>query len=276
MRAVETGITPLIPTCPDCEPEIHVIPFYPTVLTYNGISFIYNKVILAYNDTEGASSKAISTNVTRIKPACPCKKKEVKETPVENIVPPSVEIPVELPVENVGSTEDGAELKAVISSALRVLPTAPGRECPTPGTGGVPEISPEDCYMGINDFLAIAHAAKHKAISVWDFAKIAEYLFGNFFLSLDVFCEHGSTMLAKDASADLQAVLKLGYEDVTDRIAPQYFSWERSSKNENQDRLWNLRHVGVGSRIHVTRRDVNKACTFYCLIPITSLTTINQ
>ena len=268
MRAVETDITPFIPTCPDCEPEIHVVPFYPTILTYSGFSLIYDKVVIAYNNTDGARSKAVSTAVTKVHPPCPCKQKEAKVTPTESVVP--------APVANADVAVGGDELKAVISSALHVLPAAPETGCPVPPSGDVPEISPEDCYMGINDFLAMAHAAKQKAISVWDFVKIAEYLFGNFFLSLDVFCEHGSTMLRKDTSADLQAVLKLGYEDVTDRIAPQYFSWERSSKNENQDRLWNLKHEGVGSRIHVTRRDVNGACTFYCLIPLSSLTTINQ
>lgn len=270
MRAVETDITPLIPTCPDCRPVIPVNPFYPARVAYNDKVFVYNGVIFTYNDID-AQSRAVMSEITKVKPSpChPCKTTEegVGITPV-NSVPPII------PVDN---TDASAGLRTAISSVMHVLPSAPERESPScPERKDVPEIAPDNCYMGINDFLALAHAAKGKSVSVWDFVKIAEYLFGNFFLSLDVFCERGSTMLGRDSSADLQAVLKLGYEDVTDRIPPQYFSWERSSKNENQDRIWNLRHQGVGSRIHVTRSDVNRACTFYCLIPITCLTTINQ
>ena len=84
-----------------------------------------------------------------------------------------------------------------------------------------------------------------------------------------VFCENGANMLRQGAEADLRAeVWRDQEEDITDRITGNFFSWKRSSGNALLDEQWNNVHEGVGPRIHVTREDVNKACTFYVEVPI--------
>jgi len=130
---------------------------------------------------------------------------------------------------------------------------------------------PDAGMLSLSDFVAIVQSGKNKKIPILDLCpEIAPYVY-DYVVTVTPFVKNGSTMLKKGGEADLAASVILGYEDVTDRIAPSSFSWKRSSGSENADRLWNLAHDGVGPEIHVTSNDVNSACTFYVQIPISSI-----
>lgn len=84
---------------------------------------------------------------------------------------------------------------------------------------------------------------------------------------VNIWVKNGANMLRDGTSADLEAEVTLGKKNITGLIPENYYSWCRSSKNPAADELWNLQHVGVGHEIHVTQIDVNRDCTFYCVLP---------
>lgn len=128
----------------------------------------------------------------------------------------------------------------------------------------------------LEDFVAIVQDAVNKKISVEDlYSGIAGNILENYIFLVEVICENGAMLLHNGGEADMRAIVKLGYRDITDSVPPNYFSWERSSGNQGQDALWTAAHAGVGPVVHVTSADVNGACTFYCLIPIDALKQIN-
>lgn len=128
----------------------------------------------------------------------------------------------------------------------------------------------------MEDFVAIVQNEKNKKITVEGlYSDISEYIYENYVILLDILVENGGTILHKNGSADLQAQVLIGGVDMTSQVAPEAFSWTRSSDSQALDNVWNSLHEGVGSRIHVEPADVNRACTFYCSIPIESLKTLN-
>ena len=129
--------------------------------------------------------------------------------------------------------------------------------------------------MRIADFLSIVRDGRERGVGIDEYVQLAEYLYGQFYISVDVICENGAMFLRDGMSADARALVKIGDDDVTDKIPQSNFSWERSSKSHELDHLWNLQHQGVGPVIHVTKDDVNGSCTFFCLIPIESLRKLN-
>ncbi len=129
--------------------------------------------------------------------------------------------------------------------------------------------------MSIVDFLSIVSEGRQHGVGIDEYVQLAEYLYGQFYVSLEVYCENGAMFLRSGEGADARAVVRIGDDDVTDSIPPSYFSWERTSNSPELDRLWNLRHDGVGPVIHIEREDVNRSCTFNCLVPIESLRLLN-
>lgn len=103
------------------------------------------------------------------------------------------------------------------------------------------------------------------------YSSVAQEVYDNYVVRTNVYVQNGANLLRDGGSADAVAVITVGDIDITGRIANQYFSWERSSGNAGLDALWNRRHEGVGPVIHVTRDDVNVACTFYCIVPVNVL-----
>lgn len=92
---------------------------------------------------------------------------------------------------------------------------------------------------------------------------------------INLWVKNGANMLRDGTSADIEAEVTLGDKNITGLIPQNYYSWKRSSKNEPADELWNLQHIGVGNEIHVEQIDVNRDCTFYCVIPPECLRDIN-
>ena len=127
----------------------------------------------------------------------------------------------------------------------------------------------------MEDFVAIVQNGVNKKVTIDSlYDDVSDYLYENYIVLLDIKVKNGSNILKKDASADLEAVVKIGDRDVTSQIPPSHFSWTRSSNNETLDRVWNQLHEGVGNEIHVDAADVNKSCTFYCGVPMESLKNI--
>lgn len=136
---------------------------------------------------------------------------------------------------------------------------------------------PTATRIDFEDFIAIVQRGKNKKVSVSDlFENIGEAIFDRFVFTLPIYVKNGANILRKpSASADMEAHVLIGNRDVTPLITDNYFSWERYSKNADQDRIWNASHRGVGPLVHVTRNDVNEACTFCCLVPVEAIRNIN-
>lgn len=131
---------------------------------------------------------------------------------------------------------------------------------------------PETTAVQLSDFVAIVQEGENRKIGISNLLKaISEETGSAWVFLLEVFCKNGANMLRVGESATLEARVRIGADDITDDIPQSYFSWERSSKNHTQDMAWNLRHQGVGNVIEVERIDVNRACTFFCFVPIQSL-----
>lgn len=131
---------------------------------------------------------------------------------------------------------------------------------------------PETTAVQLSDFVAIVQEGTNKKIGISNLLKaISEETGSAWVFLLEVFCKNGANIMKYNASATLEARVRIGADDITEDIPQSYFSWERSSGNELQDNVWNHSHTGVGNEIVVTRSDVNRACTFSCYIPIQSL-----
>lgn len=89
-----------------------------------------------------------------------------------------------------------------------------------------------------------------------------------------LWAENGAMLMRYGAETDIRAEVWRDQEDITDLIPGSLFCWKRSSGNAEQDAAWNRAHEGVGKTIHVTRADVNTACTFYVEIPVETLNRI--
>ena len=72
--------------------------------------------------------------------------------------------------------------------------------------------------------------------------------------------------LGKEEIKAKAQVLKNG-EDITDKIPPAAFFWERVTDNSDEDKLWNElpEHRGV-KEITLLREDVGKSCSIRCLV----------
>jgi len=131
---------------------------------------------------------------------------------------------------------------------------------------------PETTAVQLSDFVAIVQEGTNKKIGISNLLKaISEETGSAWVFLLEVFCKNGANMLRYGETATLEARVRIGADDITDDIPQGYFSWERSSKNEVSDNIWNQRHKAAGNVILITRDEVNKACTFSCYIPIQSL-----
>ena len=213
---------------------------------------------------------AIQTGITEVTPTVPDFVPEGGMAVLPNVVPTQPIVPYP------DADSEEARKLAIVTEAFKVGP-APYCEKHRHTPCGPAEIKDITAYarMSINDFLALVQAGKEKGVSIDDYVRLAEYLYGQFYVSVDVYCENGSMMIRRDATADARAVIRLGDEDVTDRIPASFFTWERDSGDEEKDEIWNLLHEGVGPVIHITRLDINGSCTFNCLIPIESIKHLN-
>lgn len=131
---------------------------------------------------------------------------------------------------------------------------------------------PETHAVYLDDFLAIVQDGENRKVGLSELLKaISEETGSAWVFLLEVFCKDGANMLRLGESATLEARVRIGVDDITEDIPQSYFSWERSSNSTQKDKIWGQIHKGVGNEIHITRADINKACTFYCYIPIQSL-----
>lgn len=90
-----------------------------------------------------------------------------------------------------------------------------------------------------------------------------------------LWCTNGSMLMRYGAEADIRAEVWRDYDDITEQIPRSFFSWKRSSGNQAADEAWNNAHVSKGPQIHITRADVNGACTFFVEIPVNELINLN-
>lgn len=135
---------------------------------------------------------------------------------------------------------------------------------------------PSATYISPDDFVAIVQAGVNKKLPIARiYEEISPYLYDHYIFKITPFVKNGANMLRSGYEADIEAAVILGDVDVTSQIAPSLFSWERSSIDSVLDQAWNQTHRGVGPVIHITRADVNKACTFYCLVPCEAIRNIN-
>lgn len=121
------------------------------------------------------------------------------------------------------------------------------------------------------DYVAIVQNGVNKKVGVkllYDTFHIGKY-------TVNLYVVRGSAIIRGSGSADIVAEVLRDQDVITDKIAANYFSWERSSISGTGDTEWNLSHRGVGNTIHVTSADVNRACSFTCSVPIEVLNNLN-
>ena len=134
---------------------------------------------------------------------------------------------------------------------------------------------PEANIVQLEDFVAIVQGGVNKKVTVDNlYSDICGQLYEKYILAITPVVKNGSTVLRPGRSADLRAEVILGETDVTDKIAPNFFSWERSSNNPEGDQFWNEQHEGVGPEIHIDYSEILGGCTIYCLVPIDCLKTL--
>lgn len=97
---------------------------------------------------------------------------------------------------------------------------------------------------------------------------------GNLY-DIRLFSANGSQFMRAGQQTDIVAEVWNMDKNITDNVAPEHFTWQRSSGNQILDNIWNLAHQGAGKTIRIQNSDINKACTFYCLIPVEVLNNIN-
>jgi len=259
MGAVKTGITEVAPAAPDFRPEAGTVDVKETLP-------VIQIPEEPEDEEEDATPQALKVAVTEVIPSDPDFKPEAGIVDVKKLLPLAEKFVI------TGNEDE----RAILTEIFKVGPAKPCEE-PPHAPCGRREIKDIVAHarMSIHDFLAIVKAGEDMGVGIDEYVQLAEYLYGQFYLSVDVFCANGAMMLHGGREADAFAVVRLGDEDVTSRIPPEQFSWERSSGSQEQDAIWNMLHDGVGPRIHVTAADVNGSCTFYCIIPVSSIKNAN-
>lgn len=77
---------------------------------------------------------------------------------------------------------------------------------------------------------------------------------------------NSNTIKNHQGKAELQALVYDGKEEITNKIPENAFSWERTSKNSEDDKTWNSKHIGYGSKITITADDVFGSAVFSCIL----------
>ena len=85
---------------------------------------------------------------------------------------------------------------------------------------------------------------------------------------VQVITDKGNIMLNGQTETTLTAVVYRGEENITDQIAPNFFSWERTSSNPDGDLIFNESHKGYGKTLVVTSEDVIRRTQFDCIVNI--------
>lgn len=85
---------------------------------------------------------------------------------------------------------------------------------------------------------------------------------------VQVITDKGNIMLNGQTETTLTAVVYRGEENITDQIAPNFFSWERTSANPAGDIIFNESHKGYGKTLVVTSEDVIRRTQFDCIVNI--------
>ncbi len=117
-----------------------------------------------------------------------------------------------------------------------------------------------------NDYISAQYVDVVSRLKSELYSGLAQEIYDNYVLNIQVLVKNGANMLRAGYSADLEAVVTLGDRDISSIIPSSLYSWRRSSASPEGDIAWNLQHEGVGREIHVERGDVATSCTFYCVL----------
>lgn len=85
---------------------------------------------------------------------------------------------------------------------------------------------------------------------------------------VSIITDKGNIIRNGQGNVTLTAIVTHGYDDVTDTLLPNQFSWIIETANEDFNKSWNARHEAVGKSIVVSAADVNKKAQINCLINI--------
>lgn len=85
---------------------------------------------------------------------------------------------------------------------------------------------------------------------------------------VQIITDRGNIMLNGQLETTLTAVVYRGEVNISDQIAPNFFSWERTSSNPDGDIVFNESHKGYGKTLVVTSEDVVRRTQFDCIVNI--------
>lgn len=85
-------------------------------------------------------------------------------------------------------------------------------------------------------------------------------------LDLKIYSDNGNIFKNGDVATTLIALVTDGIDDISDRISPSAFSWEKKSSNAEMDQIFNETHHGYGRVLVVTPDDVYGRATYTCTV----------
>lgn len=83
---------------------------------------------------------------------------------------------------------------------------------------------------------------------------------------LYILADRGNIIRNGQGEVKLTAILTQDGIDITENYPQTAFSWTRNSGNEEYDKNWNRRHIGVGNFITVNAEDIWKRAVFDCVV----------
>ena len=104
-----------------------------------------------------------------------------------------------------------------------------------------------------------------------DMITLAKLYCGEDAVHVEVFSSSGSSFINGDIGTTLEARVYRGALDITSSIAPQHFSWTRTSDNPEGDAVWSQLHEGIGSSVTIGDADVVRKAVFECNVTINPL-----
>ena len=87
-------------------------------------------------------------------------------------------------------------------------------------------------------------------------------------LTVEITTDLGNVILNGEGQRMLTATVFSGGQDITADIPSGHFSWERTSADPADDKVWNRLHEGIGNMCMVTQDDIDRNAMFKCLVVV--------
>jgi hypothetical protein len=130
------------------------------------------------------------------------------------------------------------------------------------------EVLPNADYWRNTDTLILKCVANANGNIYSDTITVKKIKEGKDTISVFIYSSNGSVFRNGNVSTVLTARVLKGNEDITDKIPPSRFSWEKKSANAEPEEAFNASHAEYGPVLSLSSQDVLKRATFDCIVLI--------